>query len=47
MDSNFLKGIDAAIHALIIVLCVSVPLGIWKLVDIALWIFGHFEITAK
>ena len=42
------RGIGDAISALIISLfvicCIAVPLGVWKLIDLAMWLFTHVKI---
>jgi hypothetical protein len=30
-----------------ILLCIAVPLAIWKLVDIVIWLWRHIEIGVK
>ncbi|QDP49075.1 MAG: hypothetical protein Unbinned4811contig1001_20 [Prokaryotic dsDNA virus sp.] len=37
-------GLDQLIKAMFAVLIVSVPLGLWKLIDIAVWIFDHVSV---
>lgn len=39
------SGIDAALKAMFFTLCISVPLGIWKLVEIIIWLFQHINIS--
>ena len=41
MDGNMFNGLFAAIQLGAWVLLFSVPLGIWKLVEIVIWLFGH------
>jgi len=41
MDPNMGDGLGALIYGLFAVCCVSVPLGIWKAVDIAIWCSHH------
>ena len=38
-------GIGTFISAMMIALCISVPLGLWKLVEIIIWITKHVKIT--
>ena len=40
----YLEGIDKVINGMIVLLCVFVPLGIWKLIDIAIWLFSHISV---
>lgn len=38
----------AEMFALMAILCLTfVPLGIWKLVDIAIWIYSNVEVSVK
>lgn len=39
-----LAGIDQLIKGMFALLVVSVPLGLWKLVDIVIWIFDHVSV---
>jgi hypothetical protein len=45
MDSSFANGIGRGLKTLVAILLVSLPLAIWKLVDIGIWIFRHLEIN--
>ena len=36
--------IGKLISGLIILACIAVPLAIWKLVDIAIWIYQHVSV---
>ena len=38
------RAIDATIKFSFGALCVSVPLAIWKLVDIAVWLYSNVQI---
>jgi hypothetical protein len=44
---NIGDAITKAIVGLFIICCISVPLGLWKLYDIAIWIYNHVEIGIK
>ena len=37
-------GIVGAIKVLFITVCISVPLAIWKMIDIIIWICKHLSI---
>lgn len=37
-------GIATALIALLVLVAVSIPLAVWKLVDIAIWIATHVSI---
>ena len=30
---------------LFIALCITLPLGVWKLVEIIVWLFGHVKVV--
>ena len=38
-------GLGQAMGCLFVVAAVSVPLGIWKLIDIAIWLYEHVSIS--
>lgn len=38
-------GIGSVMVMMMIILCVSVPLGIWKAIDIILWLIRHVGIS--
>lgn len=44
MDGSAFRGLGEAIVALFWVAVLAVPLAIWKLVDIAIWIAGHVSV---
>lgn len=33
------SGISAAINGIIVICFISIPLGIWKLIEIIIWLF--------
>lgn len=39
--------LDKALELLFKVLIISVPLAIWKLIDIAIWIYNHIQVTVR
>lgn len=43
MYGDAFKGLFDAVKALMVVAAVSVPLAIWKLIDIAIWFFSHIR----
>lgn len=43
MDGSAFNGIGELIRLLFIVACISVPLGVWKLVEIVVWVFQHLQ----
>lgn len=45
--SNIGKGIMSLIDALMWLALITVPLAIWKIIDIIIWLFHHFEIGWK
>lgn len=44
MDGHMFDGLFAAIKLGAWVLAFAVPLGLWKLVEIVVWLFGHVTI---
>jgi uncharacterized membrane protein len=42
---DFGKGIGELIIFLLVVCCITVPLGLWKLVDIAIWTSHHVSFS--
>lgn len=45
MYENLGKGLEALYHFVIILLVTAVPLALWKLADMMVWLFNHVEIT--
>ena len=45
MDGSIGDGLGELIKFLLIVSAVSVPLGIWKAVDIAIWLAHHIHFS--
>ena len=39
------KGIEQLFMIMFVALCISVPLGVWKLVEVIIWVFKHVSIT--
>jgi len=37
------EGVGTAINALLIICVISIPLGIWKLIDIIIWFCSHIS----
>jgi len=35
------------IKGMMIILCISIPLGVWKLIEIIIWLFNHVSINVK
>lgn len=40
----FAQGFGEAIQLMFIILLLSVPLGLWKLIEIIIWIVQHIRI---
>lgn len=40
-------GIGKALTILFVVVCISVPFAIWKLVEIVVWLWRHVSIVVK
>jgi hypothetical protein len=39
-----LDGLGTLIYGLLVICCIAVPLGIWKLVDIVTWLCQHVSV---
>lgn len=39
--------LDKALELGFKILIISVPLAIWKLIDIAIWIYNHVQVSVK
>ncbi len=39
------KGLSELFITMFILCCVTVPLGIWKIVDIVIWIIKHVNVS--
>lgn len=42
--SSFGRGMEAMLNGLLITCLISVPLGLWKLVEIVIWLWRHVSI---
>ncbi len=42
-------AVNSLFYGIIVLLCIFVPLGLWKMVDIIIWIYSniHFYIGIK
>jgi len=40
-------AIQALITAVIVLLVVAVPLALWKLIEVAIWLYDHIGVTWK
>ena len=40
-------ALQALITAFIVLLVVAAPLALWKLIDIAVWLYNHVGVTLK
>jgi len=45
MVEGAFRGVGEAIAAGFILLCIFVPLGLWKLVEIIIWLYKHVSIS--
>lgn len=43
MDPHMFDGLETTIKVMCWMLAVSVPLGIWKLIEIVVWFFSHIS----
>ena len=41
----YAPDLTGLVAVVIVILCISVPLGIWKLFDVIMWIASHVSIT--
>lgn len=39
------EGLGKAIKLLLIICCISVPLGLWKIIDIVVWVMKNINIA--
>jgi hypothetical protein len=47
MYDNIGKGIEALFFAVIVLLAIAVPLAVWKLIDITIYLLNHVGVTWK
>lgn len=40
-----MSGLVSLFKLMAILLCVTIPLGLWKLTEIAIWIYGHVNVN--
>jgi|LakMenEpi03Aug12_release.lakeMendotaPanAssembly.Ray.scaffolds.fasta_scaffold164734_5 hypothetical protein len=45
MDGSAFSGMGEVIATMMIACVIFVPLGIWKCVDIIIWLWHHFHIV--
>jgi hypothetical protein len=45
MVEGAFRGVGETIALLFILCCIFVPLGLWKLVEIIIWLFQHVSIS--
>lgn len=43
MDSSMFNGFDKFLYILVVFAVVGVTLGLWKLVEIVIWVFNHLH----
>jgi hypothetical protein len=41
------RAIEALFYAIIVLVAIAVPLALWKLIDIALYLYDHIGVTWK
>ena len=44
---NFLDGPDDLMKVMFWVFCITIPLALWKICDILMWLVEHVEIGLK
>ena len=51
MDGKTLKGLGEALNQAfqtgLILLCIFVPLGLWKIIEIIIWLVRHVKIGLR
>lgn len=47
MDGSAFRHLGEGLAALMVIAAVSVPLALWKLVEIAIWLYRHIGITVN
>jgi hypothetical protein len=45
--SSLADAIQALFTAVIVLLVVAVPLALWKLIEVAIWLYDHIGVTWK
>jgi len=45
MGVGMYDGIGDALTIMFVMLCISVPLGIWKMIDIIIWLCRHVSVN--
>ncbi len=45
MDGSMFRGLDKAIMGLFYMALVGIVLGIWKVIDIAIWLWHHVSVN--
>lgn len=46
-DNRMFDGLDALFKFVAVLLIIFIPVGIWKLIDIIIWMWNHIHITVK
>ena len=45
MDGSMFGGIDVVFKTMFVLLIVFVPLGMWKAIEIIIWLFNNVNVT--
>ena len=45
MGPDLFKGMGEALVVLMIVVAVAIPLALWKLIEIVIWLFNHVSVS--
>jgi len=45
MDGSIFRGFEVIYKLFVVLLVVFVPLGLWKMVDIIIWLFKHLSVS--
>lgn len=47
MYQGMFDGLEALFKFIAALLIIFIPLGLWKLIDIIIWVWNHIHITIK
>ena len=45
--SYYMEGLDTLMNIMLVGLIIFVPLGMWKLIEIIIWLFYHVGVFIK
>jgi len=47
MDSSAFSGLGKMLTVMMVLLVLFIPLGVWKLVEIIIWLFKHIKVDLQ